>query len=117
MTPSDKITEVLQGVRELADKATPGPWEHREMPNTQQCVTAGRGGDDIALMMMDLPEESHNAAFIAASRDMLPRLVAALEHSLETQRVLRDCAITQGRVDYHDKREAELAAILTGDKP
>lgn len=67
-------TEELQRLRELCDQATPGPWAARP-------TNAGTGlftpSDEWICWEWDI--ENHNAAFIAASREALPKLLDEVE--------------------------------------
>lgn len=122
MTPSDKITAVLQGVKELADKApmeTHHDWtedfSHENGNYNCKCLHCG-----CIFVGHKRRVQCKACSFIAASRDMLPRLVKALEHEMETSKTLANCfeqwPIAQ-RKEWLGVRRAELAAILTGDKP
>ena len=88
----------LQAIRELADKATPGPWEHRfenggpgvffgKTLEQHICrYTSGRGNGGKE-------ERSANAAFIAAAREAVPALldeVAELREEMESSDQLSD---------------------------
>src|SRR5574344_1481788 len=72
------MNELIKQARELCDAATPGPWIVYESGNTVKshmvitrspwkCVTGG------------ISPKTHNAAFIAASRILIPQLCDALE--------------------------------------
>lgn len=72
------MNELITKARELCEKATPGPWEFCESGNTVKshmvitrspwkCITGG------------ISPKTNNAAFIAASRTLVPRLCDALE--------------------------------------
>lgn len=72
------MNELIKQARELCDAATPGPWIVYESGNTVKshmvitrspwkCVTGG------------ISPKTHNAAFIAASRTLVPQLCDALE--------------------------------------
>lgn len=72
MTPIDQYLSTRQAI---ADAATKGDWEHRELTNSAQVVTTERGAIDIALMSPEQREERENAAFIADARTSQPALI------------------------------------------
>lgn len=115
--------ERIAELRALCDKATPGPWAWTEAGDDGfivggACDAAGAalaGHVDIEDLAEDVahrivaegpgavPVNLNDAAFIAASREALPTLLAALEQSQEELRSLRHavCPVSDDpRTDY-----------------
>lgn len=69
----------LEDIRKLCDEATPGPWEHHnwdkmEAPHVvAPTLWDGKSSCDGSF---DVPRTYENAAFIAASRTLMPKLLA-----------------------------------------
>lgn len=120
-----EITEAeLNEIEALGEAATKGPWAVRPMVNAlgdpSDCVIAkGAGNVTVAA---EIEETSADAAFIAASREAVPRLVAALR---EARALLEEAsdplaragpmlrALASGasvRIDHRDEN-AEIARI------
>jgi hypothetical protein len=83
MTIEDIKTE-LRDIIELSDKATPAPWEHEPQ---QDSIWSGHDYDlqvahtmsnPGAGMMWDDDQRHKNATFIAASRNITPKMAKAL---------------------------------------
>jgi len=77
------VRKALARVAALDASATKGPWDHDDSGETistvngPDCIIADEVADDQGISS---PE---NAAFIAESRDLLPRLAAALKVAVE----------------------------------
>lgn len=112
MTPTDDVEALLGEVEARANAATEGPWKRWEGPgggpglnivgadaSLVACADGSVGRDDAWL-----PHVEPNAAFIAAARTDVPRLVAALRMALLCDE------IDYGTLDT-------IAAILKGAKP
>ncbi len=72
------ITEFLAEQKRLTAGATTGPWAHHETVHADNYVTAG-GGILSGTHVCGPTYERANAAFIAAARSSVPRMIAALE--------------------------------------
>jgi hypothetical protein len=84
MTTIDQIKQELRDIIELSDKATPGPWEHELQ---QDSIWSGHDFDlqvahtmsnPGAGMMWDDDQRRKNAAFIADSRNLTPKMARVL---------------------------------------
>jgi hypothetical protein len=72
--------EIAAGL-ELAEKATPGPWETDDrlgLITVNEIDIDGEGDRQIIL-----PYDEHDSAFIAASRELLPRALSQLQRQAE----------------------------------
>lgn len=84
MTTIDQIKQELRGIIELSDKATPGPWEddgcgHMWHPYPHPEPVNGYEGEHITLGRFD----QKDFFFIAASRNLTPKMARALLGTLE----------------------------------
>jgi hypothetical protein len=87
MTPTDKITEYLAHVKELEEKATPGPWDERcamELSNSEVPRHVWGEYGWVAHCYSPVDYAVPDAQFIAASRQIIPTLREALEVAVET---------------------------------
>jgi hypothetical protein len=90
--PADRIATALSGMKEREGKATRGPWAVREWKMMPPDKTVGIESTSIergcvVAFMRDtlhgsLDRARTDAAFIAAARTDLPRLVEAVEYLL-----------------------------------
>lgn len=124
-----QITDTLQEIKSIAEKATPGPWGNNLNGMVLPITDDGEWDGGVVKAVMgdfsfdeesEATEQANNDLdFIAASRDLIPRLVAALEHEMETSEWLRT---HQGHTlteiyEHVDQRHSTLLYILTkGDK-
>lgn len=72
------IHEYLAEQKRLAEAADEGPWFHHETVHADNYVTAG-GGILTGTHVCGPTYEKANAEFIAAARESVPRMIAALE--------------------------------------
>jgi len=80
----------LDDIEKLIAAATPAPWEYIERDGGAiNCVDVWRSGRVTVERTQSDPVDRANAAFIAASRELVPRMVKALrtlewiaEHSI-----------------------------------
>jgi len=81
MTPTD----LIKRARELAEKATPGPWDNRcrEFSNSERPRHVWAEYGWIASIYSPLDSSVPDAEFIAESRTLVPALADALEKALE----------------------------------
>lgn len=82
----------LEEFKKLEQNATPGVWEKA----CRTVITYTQSGLEI-----DIPDSESDAAFIAASRMMVPRLIKALE-------LARQCAPL--------KIDNQIKKIISGEK-
>lgn len=120
------IAKLLSEIEARASAATPGPWEQTcytiWSPNAKAVIagaSALRATNEVRYAEPHRDEDLHeifgNAAFIAASRDAVPRLVAALRHAMETMDALNRTRSAGELVENYTKhRKEELADILYG---
>lgn len=123
MTQTSETTGVLaelERLREMCEAATPGPWEafHRHVHYTAD-------DDEVAGLGLEVhgPPEAENRGqfargadtrFIAESRTALPRLIAALEVSIEALEDIYGVAATREAAwDIADMALAAIAQALT----
>ncbi len=118
------MDEALLAAEALANAATPGPWEAAEFerpppfPHTYDATKAWRiflrGHVNPATNSRDCDWTERDAAFIAASRDLVPRLTAEVRRLLARQQELlvtiRDLS---SRIPYEE--EAGNAAALIAE--
>lgn len=85
MTP-----EEIERLKALAEKATPGPWTERSFDECQRCIVAPLDGKRRPLLAIVSigpgsldPTGTSNPAFIAATREAVPALIAELERARE----------------------------------
>ena len=104
-------TEEIQALRALCEKATPGPWSTEIDDPCSPWYVLSDDGDLTATALM-----YSDAAFIAASRAAVPRLLDEIEHERQTVDNLRDniCVMTVESLDDKDefKRLKALAREL-----
>lgn len=128
MNPSTQITTALTTIKERAEKATPGPWKLGHRTNLVVSTAGKNTASSVKRTSVahcyfthsDAPNKTrptadecgHNAAFIAASRSDIVRLVRALEHEMETSRLMLEGHSTE-LLPFLQARRAELAQILT----
>jgi hypothetical protein len=83
VTPSDRIKAVLLRVRELTANATPGPWSVAEDWYDGPLVDVSAGGEILCgFGRLEEKNNVNDAAWVAESRTLLPRLAEALETML-----------------------------------
>ena len=75
MTTIDQIKKELRDIIELFDKATPGEW-HKECHDNSFENGYAVGGEKHLFVASRLDEK--NASFIAASRNLTPKMARAL---------------------------------------
>lgn len=117
MTP---IQKQLDAIKQRAEAATPGPWRKPDEYDDGHDIHCGPVDGPIKIAgNYDYEEggilETADRDFISSARTDVPRLVAALEHALETQQQIPIMLAMGADVDgYLDDRDDELAAILEG---
>lgn len=82
-------------LRELAEKATPGPW--RSNPRTAKVYYLASGGDSADLSYILSENEASDAEFIAATD---PQTVLALLDEIDRLRTGRDLSIERTRNSF-----------------
>lgn len=92
-------------LRQLCEKATPGPWKLRATPGAilglpgpyvvEEC-SAVRPLMRILGYPKERSEQAANAAFIAAAREALPELLGRVEALEKVARAAKDLMITLG---------------------
>lgn len=122
----DDLKAEIARVRALCDAATPGPWKagRPDMATivdgvNSKWVYAGEQYCAVASGRIDGPwdEVMANAAFIAASRTLVPRLLAALELAIEKVNE------ANSELEFHEigiahwrkKADAAILAALRGE--
>ena len=97
----------LKAAAELADKATPGPWEHRgdEITATHPDGSGWSVGHTL---------DSEDAAFIAASRTLIPQLLAEVDRLTKERDEWRDaCQAISDLFDPLHHKALPHSALLT----
>ncbi len=100
----------LSDIRKLCEAALPGPWKWDYYQLVSTTVDPlGTTGDGVVMNMpgTNRPEPG-DADFIAAARDLLPRLLAVAEAARSVNRQARACV--PGGPSFVDLNEA-LAAL------
>lgn len=100
--------ELIQQARELCEKATPGPWKSEETADYSEIYgkhSWGKALNPLAMVGSNLED----AAFIAASRAIVPQLCDALEAA---EKELIDYHHTQKTVDGKMAENARLRRII-----
>lgn len=123
------ITERLAQIKELADRATAGPWATMPPPSREAVVFTPKQGDTPGNIIaaspgwadeegITLDEELDNCYFIAQARELVPRLVAALEQQMEVANALQCAAASHGLAneEWFSAKTAELAKLLGGQE-
>lgn len=64
----------LEDLKKLCDEATPGPWEYSDYDSEFT-----KGGGLVGTSAFGLMADKSTCRFIAASRTMIPRLIAVAE--------------------------------------
>lgn len=81
------MTDLITEARELCERATPGPWDHK--------ITAVYKGQTAVRICGDFDDFDADARFIARSRTLIPELLDLLaERDAEIARLkdaFRDC--------------------------
>jgi len=77
MTTIEDIKKQLREIIELSDKATPGEWTSRErfrnsFEISEPCIWLGESSS------LPTGQQQHNASFVAASRNITPRMAKVL---------------------------------------
>lgn len=90
MTTIDQIKQELRDIIELSDKATPGEWTSREkfkhsFELLEPRVWLG------ASSSLPTGQQEHNASFIAASRNLTPKMARALLATIDRLEVIHAC--------------------------
>lgn len=121
------VEDEIKAIEERASKATPGPWmvdQEDQLKVGSRCVP---GTNRISFMGDVYAEmsDSDTAAFIAAARTDVPRLVAAL---VEARRRLRETRSQLFRVmtrvegedglldEWNEEDDTAILSILRGDR-
>lgn len=115
------LDEELAAIEERASKATPGPWDYyaaqccpdmggvMNSSNTK-CLKAVVG------QRYDHPASIEDAAFIAASRTDVPRLVAALRLAMAEHEYLITHKLMESIDSRRDYFESSILRALRGEK-
>lgn len=84
----------LRELRELADAATPGPWDvswtYGDAKTERYCVLGPKPFDNPIAATSRLKQGASDAEFIAAARTAVPALLDALEDARELMRAFAD---------------------------
>jgi len=103
MTTIDQIKQELRDIIELSDKATPGEWRNVSRVETSDIVANDEicGGVYVAFAWggMDSEHGEANAALIAASRSLTPKMARALLTNIDwlEKDLAHDALITRQR--------------------
>lgn len=116
--------EILKSIKERAEKATSPPWHTYIDAMGLYVPTKDEEGSDLVLLYGKSYLTERDMNFIAASRTDVPRLVAALERSRSlTSKFFTACLegsfdkeFRSMVIDEIEKTEADINAILTGEK-
>lgn len=119
MSTTDDLRTLLDEWKAMEAAATPGPWEadggeisqHWSLPEPWQrvvqtdvaCMSYCYGGTSAGV------EHTVDAAFIAASRTVIPRLIAAVE---EAQDMIAAMESRGHRLHLHDHTRATGTALI-----
>lgn len=80
MKTINQIKQELRDIIELSDKATLGPWE---VDSANGVMASGIGWIPVCYPFGDKDTEKKDASFIAASRNLTPKMARALLGTLE----------------------------------
>jgi len=90
---------LIQKARNLCSEATDAPWELYDTPDYTEIHVLG--GKEAGFSPVALADEKYNAAFIAASRTLIPQFCDAFEKSQNDIATLRnELCLRCGK--YHD---------------
>lgn len=106
--PSPMSTAELEAVSRRAEAATAGPWRQDSMPTLGYLVRAG--ADPVAAAThLDFAIAVADAAFVAHSREDVPRLLATIAaRDEEIERLQAEVARLQQRPDEWEQRRARF---------
>ena len=101
MTAIDQIKQELRDIIELSDKATPGEWTSREkfkhsFELLEPRVWLG------ASSSLPTGQQEHNASFIAASRNLTPKMARALLTTIDAIETALHYAHFVEKQDYEE---------------
>lgn len=112
--------QAVRAFIELAEKATPGPWELNATKSNQLTATPeeGRFGGPAGRMRGDFTGTNYitNLAFIAAARSIAPALAALyLEHRGDTEKADVNLTIAKADLDHAQKDRGPVIERLEAD--
>lgn len=88
------MTDLIAQARSLCEKATPGPWRTRETADYSEIFDEHSWGKALSPLAL-VGSNTDDAAFIAASRTLVPALADALENKqreIDTLRTAKESA-------------------------
>ena len=89
--PNEPLTPAeLDAAEKLCEEATPGPWRIFKSGSGLE-IASKWGTEDWRGICQRLHADDHNAAFINASRTLLPRMIAQVRGLRKERDALKDC--------------------------
>lgn len=117
---SDALSSLLKETKRICEAATPGPWHLSDDQNSvHQHIYQGEFEEVCNVDSSDLDGYQKNSAFIAHAREVLPRLVAALERAICQRDAARELlddeyTVSMWKDDETALLDAVIVKILTG---
>ena len=120
MSTTDDLRALLDEWKALSAAATEGPWRRVTEPGTNNHALHDPSDVDIAIDYEGVWYDKGDAEFIAASRTIVPRLIAAVEAVLAEERTPAACEWDWGYNaaldDVVDLIRAALIGATTTDR-